>query len=184
MSSKGFLLVHKNEWKRIARKQNNTENAQTKEDYLKCLNEMSQSWMKSWPDTVQKKLQDEANLLEQKKPQWSSLESAADMEKNENEIKRQQRERNIEVARINKAMCNKRKEIEIYKKQKEITSQMEDRRAIHDMDIIEAKEMTIKEQCNNSNTTIVYKQIQNIQDEAQKRFDKFIEIGIERLEKG
>ncbi|XP_045500664.1 histone-lysine N-methyltransferase, H3 lysine-79 specific-like [Colias croceus] len=313
MSSKGFLLVHKNEWERIARKQNHTENVQTKEDYIKSLNEMSQSWMKSWPDTVQghvniiernkeierqkniafinqflskkkdinrgeiiqkareqifddscygrqlisallesktleereiqiefqKKLQDEANLLEQKKPQWSSLESAADMEKNENDIKRQQRERNIEVARINKAMCNKRKEIEIQRKQREIITKMEDRSAIHDMDIIEAKEMAkmknnlkqdyeqfvkeqkaykeakikreleidneiekikekqdrtnrkikaindkiIKEQCNNSNTAIVYRQIQNIQDEAQKRFDKFIEIGIERLEK-
>ncbi|XP_038222638.1 centrosomal protein of 131 kDa-like [Zerene cesonia] len=187
----------------------------------------------------QKKLKREANLEEQRKPQWSSIESAPDMEKNENEIKRKQRERNIEVAQINKAMFNKRKEIEIHSKLKEITSQIEEKRGIDDMDGIEAKEMTkmknnlkheyecfvqeqnlhkeatitrereiddeiekikqkqdqrncqikaindkiIKEQCNNSNTKIVYKQLQIIQDAEKRRFDRFIETGIERFEK-
>ncbi|CAK1555736.1 unnamed protein product [Leptosia nina] len=50
MNSRKALVLHKSEWDRIRRMHNDVK-INSYGDYMKSLNEISQSWIKSWPDT-------------------------------------------------------------------------------------------------------------------------------------
>lgn len=54
MGRNTYLLIHKREWDRMKKQEQNCGRPITnKEDYIKSLNEQSQNWIKNWPDTVQ-----------------------------------------------------------------------------------------------------------------------------------
>lgn len=53
MSKLSNLVLHKTEWNRLKRQQCCDSQTSNKEAYIKSLNELSQSWIKKWPDTVQ-----------------------------------------------------------------------------------------------------------------------------------
>ncbi|CAH2984205.1 unnamed protein product [Chilo suppressalis] len=57
MGKKQYLVLHKSEWDRLNRKnglkEDETEQHQEREEYFRKLVDKSQSWIKTWPDTVQ-----------------------------------------------------------------------------------------------------------------------------------
>ncbi|RVE45504.1 hypothetical protein evm_009843 [Chilo suppressalis] len=57
MGKKQYLVLHKSEWDRLNRKnglkEDETEQHQERDEYFRKLVDKSQSWIKTWPDTVQ-----------------------------------------------------------------------------------------------------------------------------------